>query len=103
MFGGNLCGFRGGFVLQLDGEERGTGNGGSAALAKETGFGDAIGFGLQAGGEVEDVAAYRIGDVDGSGGVGEFSSVAWGLEVVEDGGTEHGLSIPRWNGSGNGS
>ena len=40
---------------------------------------------------MEDVAADWIGDLDGGGGVGKFSCIARGLEVVEDGVAEHGL------------
>ena len=60
-----------------------------------------VGFAFEARGEIEDVAADWIGDVDRCCGVGEFSGVARGLEMVEDGVAEHGLSIPRADGSGN--
>jgi hypothetical protein len=58
------------------------------------------GFGLEAGGEIEDVAADWVGYVDGGGGVGEFSGIARGLEMVEDSVAEHCLSIPSAYGSG---
>lgn len=64
-------------------------------MTEEAGLGDAVGFGFKARGEMEDVTADGVGDVDARGGVGEFAGVARGLEVVEDGVAEHALSIPR--------
>ena len=69
-------------------------------MTEETGFGDAIGFGFESSGEMEDVAADGIGYVDGGGGVGKFACVARGLEMVEDGIAQHGLSIPSGAGIG---
>ena len=60
-----------------------------------------FGFGLEARGEIEDVAADWVGHVDRGCGVGKFSCVARGLEMIEDSIAEHGLSIPSADGSGN--
>jgi hypothetical protein len=101
VFGVDVRGFGDGFIFYFYGEEGCAGDGGGTALAEEAGLGDAIRCGVQAGGEIEDVAADWVGDVDGGCGVGKFSSVARGFEVVEDGVAEHCLSIPRVSGSGN--
>lgn len=100
IFGVDVRGFGDGFVLQLHGEEGCAGDGGSAALTEETGLGDEVVFGFESRGEIKDVAADWIGDVDGGGGVGKFSCVARGLEVIEDGVVQHCLSIPSVDGSG---
>jgi len=102
MFSVDVGGFGNGFVFHFYGEEGCAGDGGGAALTEEAGLGDAVGFGFEAGGEIEDVAADWVGDVDGGGGVGEFSGVARGLEMIEDDVAEHCLSIPSVGGSGNG-
>src|SRR5208337_3025562 len=47
----------------------------------------------EVGGELQDVATDGIGDFDFGGGIGEFAGVAGGLEMVEEGGGEHGKSI----------
>lgn len=58
-----------------------------AALAFETDVGDAAVF--DARGEAEDVAANRIGDIDGCCGVGKVASIARVLKMVEDDGGVH--------------
>ena len=70
-------------------------------MTEETGFGDAIGFGFESSGEMEDVAADGIGDIDGGGGVGKFACVARRLEMVEDGVAEHVLVSQGVHDSGN--
>ena len=102
IFGVDLRGFGNSFVFYFYGEEGGAGDGGGAALTEEAGLGDAVGSWFHARGKREDVAADGVGYVDGRGGVGEFACVARGLEMIEDGIAEHGLSIPRVGGSGNG-
>ncbi len=86
-------------VSELHGEERSAGDGGSTALAKETGFGDAAVFDARF--EMKDIAADWIGDFHVGSGTGELADVARGLKMVEDGGGEHVLSIPRGIGLGN--
>ena len=100
IFGVDLRGFGNGFVFHFYGEEGCAGDGGGATLAEKAGFGDVVGFGFEARGEIEDVAADWIGDVDRCCGVGEFSGIARGLEMVEDSVAEHCLSIPSAYGSG---
>jgi len=75
VFGVDLRGFGNGFVVYFYGEEGCTGDGGGATLAQEAGLRDAVGSWFYARGKREDVAADRIGDVDGGGGVGEFACV----------------------------
>ena len=69
------------------GEERGAGDGGGAAAAEETDFPDRIVF--DDGGELEDVAADGIGDLDFCICGGELAGVAWALEMVEKSFCEH--------------
>lgn len=101
IFGVDVSGLRDGFVFYLYGEEGCAGDRGGAALTEEAGFGDAAGCGIQARCEVENVTADGIGDVNARGGVGKFSGVARGLEVVEDGGAEHVLVSQVAHDSGN--
>ena len=101
IFSVDVSGFGDGFIFYFYGKKRCAGDGGGAALAEEAGFGDAVGLGFEARGEIEDVATDGVGDVDGGGGVGEFSGVARGLEMSEDGVAEHTLVSQVAGGSGN--
>jgi len=101
IFGVDASGFGDGFVFYFYGEKRCAGDSCCATLTEEAGFGDAVSFGVETCGEIEDVAADWVDDVDGGCGVGEFSCVARGLEMIEDRVAEHCLSIPRVRGSGN--
>jgi hypothetical protein len=76
-----------GFSEHEFGELGAAGDGSDAAAGFEAGFGDAAV--IKARGELENVAAGGIGDLDGGGGVGEITGVARGFEVVEDGGGVH--------------
>ncbi len=89
IFGVDVSGLGDGFVFYFYGEEGCAGDSCCAALTEEAGFGDAVGFGLKARGQIKDVAADRVGYVDGGGGVGEFAGVARGLEMIEDHVAEH--------------
>lgn len=93
IFCGDGAGVGDSFAGEFFGEERGAGDCRGAALAEETCFGDAAVF--DASREMQDVAADRVGDFDGSCGVGEFTGVAWVLEVIEDGGAEHGFQYRK--------
>src|ERR1700722_15502903 len=99
--GVDLRGFGDSFVFYFYGEEGRAGDGGGAALTEEAGLSDAVGFGFQACGEIEDVAADRIGDVDARAGVGKFAGVARGLEMIEDHVAEHVLVSQVAHESGN--
>ena len=101
IFSVDVSGFGDGFIFYFYGKKRCAGDGRGAALAEEAGFGDAVGFGFEARGEIEDVSANWIGDVNGGGGVGEFACVARGLEMVEDGIAEHALVSQVAHDSGN--
>ncbi len=87
------------FVGELDGEERGTGYGGRATLAKEARFDDAAVY--YADRQMEHITANRIGHFDARGGVGQLTHIARSLEVIEDRLTEHELSIPSVNETSN--
>lgn len=92
-----ICGdgarFFQGFLGELDGEERGTGNRGGATLAQEADLGDAAVCQLRR--QMQNVAAEWIGHFDARGGVGDLAHISRGLEVIEDRLTEHEFSIPR--------
>ena len=73
--------------LELFGEQRGAGNRGGAAAAKEANFRDAAVF--EPGKQLQDVAANRIGHFDRSGSAGEFTRVARIAKVIENSFAEH--------------
>src|SRR5260370_39732718 len=89
----NLAGLGKRSSCEQFGEKRTAGDRRHAAAGLETGLGDAAVF--QANGELEDVAASGIADLNDGRCAGKLSGIARVLEVLENNGAVHAKKYPK--------